>query len=88
MNDLAHDTPMHLEIGDDVVASTDPETGEPCTRRVWLLAARADGSRRFWPDFVHHRAFDSRELAERTRERDVRGGRAGRGVRRVGRRRP
>lgn len=69
--DRALDPPMHLEIGDDVVPFCDPETGEPGTRRVWLLAARAEGSDRFWPDFVHRHVFDSRAQAERVRDRVV-----------------
>lgn len=54
-----------IEFGSDVIPASDPETGEPMTRRVWFIAARREGSARYWPDYVHTSALDGEEDAQR-----------------------
>lgn len=54
-----------IEFGSDVVSCCDEETGESMTRRVWLVAARREGSTRFWPDFVLAKTLDCEEDALR-----------------------
>jgi hypothetical protein len=60
---------VRLDVAEEVIATREEETGEPCTRRVYFVVAIIEGSTRFWPDFVHGHLFNDKHDAYRLLER-------------------